>query len=307
MMGDAAMPRVSVVMAVHNEERYVDRAIRSVVRQGLADWELVIVDDASTDSTPQLLQTYTDPRIRVITLTTNSGPGAARNLGIDFAKAEWIAFLDGDDEYEPERLSVLHELGTQNSCDVVCDTQSVIVDSRVVGGMHAHASIERDSQQLTLTRFLVDCPVLTPVIRAGFLRGHGLKFPEDRMYLEDMHLWVSMLLLAPKWIRITAPLYRYHQVANSLSHNRVQLSERKANSLEALASLAMKLGSVSEAHRLRFLAKRAVAQGKTWEFIYAIRERRLGYAMCMAAGNPSIVCSTARVMGKWIVTRLWPT
>ncbi|MBV9497606.1 MAG: glycosyltransferase family 2 protein [Acidobacteria bacterium] len=101
------MPRVTVLMPAYNRERFVDEAIRSVVDQDFADFELLIVDDGSTDETPAILREWAarDARIRVVTLPSNEGIPSALNAGLAVASAPYIARLDSDDLMMPRRLA----------------------------------------------------------------------------------------------------------------------------------------------------------------------------------------------------------
>jgi glycosyltransferase involved in cell wall biosynthesis len=97
-------PKISVVLPVHNRADVLPRAIRSVLDQRLAEFELVIVDDGSTDDSVAVARSFVDPRISIIELGQNRGGNAARNAGVRVAKAPLIAFLDSDDVYLPEKL-----------------------------------------------------------------------------------------------------------------------------------------------------------------------------------------------------------
>jgi len=99
-------PDISVVLATYNRATSVRRAIASVLAQEGARFELIVVDDASTDGTRDYLATLADPRIRVVLAERNLGPSGARNLGLDAAQAEIVAFLDSDDAFRPGRLAV---------------------------------------------------------------------------------------------------------------------------------------------------------------------------------------------------------
>jgi glycosyltransferase involved in cell wall biosynthesis len=101
-----ANPDVSVVIATYNRAACLPRAIASVLAQEGVRFELIVVDDASTDGTRAYLATLGDPRIRVILSERNLGPSGARNLGLAAARAEIVAFLDSDDTYRPGRLAV---------------------------------------------------------------------------------------------------------------------------------------------------------------------------------------------------------
>ncbi|MBV9971598.1 MAG: glycosyltransferase family 2 protein [Xanthobacteraceae bacterium] len=98
-------PEISVVLATYNRCRTLPRAIASVLAQRDVAFELIVVDDASRDGTAAYLATLDDPRIRVITCASNGGPSAARNRGLAAARAEFVAFLDSDDAYRPNRLA----------------------------------------------------------------------------------------------------------------------------------------------------------------------------------------------------------
>jgi len=100
-------PKISIITPVFNCEKYIDETVLSVVNQNFLDWEMLIVDDCSTDNTLSILKGWSekDPRIRLIQNKTNKGPGPTRNQGVDNALGEYIAYLDGDDVWSPEKLS----------------------------------------------------------------------------------------------------------------------------------------------------------------------------------------------------------
>lgn len=100
------MPLVSVVLPTYNRANVLSRAVNSVLNQTFRDFELIIVDDASTDNTRQLLASYDSTQICVISLPDNVGPAGARNAGIRAASGALIAFQDSDDEWGPEKLSI---------------------------------------------------------------------------------------------------------------------------------------------------------------------------------------------------------
>ncbi|MGE0878452.1 MAG: glycosyltransferase [Acidimicrobiia bacterium] len=99
------MPRVSVLMAAYNAEQHIGEAIESVLRQTFTDWELVIVDDGSTDATAALVRTCDDPRVRLHRLAKNSGLVAALNTGLSLCRAPLVARFDADDRCLPGRLA----------------------------------------------------------------------------------------------------------------------------------------------------------------------------------------------------------
>ena len=98
-------PRVSVVVTTYNRAALLPRAVDCVLAQIYDDYELIIVDDCSTDDTPAVVRTFEDSRIRVVRHEDNMGQCAARNTGIRLARGEYIAFLDDDDEWVDQKLS----------------------------------------------------------------------------------------------------------------------------------------------------------------------------------------------------------
>jgi len=116
------MPKVSVIMPAYNAAPFLPRAIESVCAQTLTDWELIIVDDGSTDGTVEVVRDYlTDPRIRFLQNPQNMGPSHARNRALDVATGQWIALLDADDWYEPQRLEKMVALAEAFEVSIVYD------------------------------------------------------------------------------------------------------------------------------------------------------------------------------------------
>lgn len=110
----SSSPRLSVVMNVWNGERFLELAIDSVLNQTYRDFEFLIIDDASTDGSSAILGRLTDPRVRVVRLPERVPLGAARNHGVEAARGEWIAWIDQDDLWMPDKLSRQMELIDQH-------------------------------------------------------------------------------------------------------------------------------------------------------------------------------------------------
>lgn len=102
-----AAPLVTVIMPSFNAERFIVESIDSVIAQTVEDWELIVVDDASTDATTAIVAACRrrDSRIRLLPQRTNRGAAGARNLGLDHARGEWIGFIDSDDVWYPQKIA----------------------------------------------------------------------------------------------------------------------------------------------------------------------------------------------------------
>src|SRR5258708_7569819 len=98
-------PLISVIMPVYNAAPFVREAVESILAQTLGDFELIMIDDASTDGSPEILARFTDPRCRLLTNANNLGAAETKNRGIAEARGEFLAFLDADDVATPQRLA----------------------------------------------------------------------------------------------------------------------------------------------------------------------------------------------------------
>ena len=211
------MPTVSVIIPLYNKSRYVMYAMNSVFAQTFEDYELIIVDDGSTDDGPQQVLAYSDLRLRLIR-QTNAGPGAARNRGITEANGKYIAFLDADDEWLPtfleESITVLRN---HTTCVLSTSTYFLGEKRTDVSGFFQQRGIVEGEWELTK-----DIPVkhLAPCIFAlhscstvcekDVLIKYGGFYSKDKCsYGEDYYLWL-IIILNCRMYRIARPLWWYH-------------------------------------------------------------------------------------------------
>ncbi|MDJ0687662.1 MAG: glycosyltransferase family 2 protein [Xenococcaceae cyanobacterium MO_188.B32] len=120
---------VSVIIPAYNTEQYIHQAIASLLSQTLENIEIIVVDDCSTDNTVRVVRSFDDPRLRLLLNPQNLGAGGARNRALRAARGKWVAVLDSDDWYAPERLSRLVEVAEQKNADFVADDLYLIEDS----------------------------------------------------------------------------------------------------------------------------------------------------------------------------------
>jgi len=225
------MARISVVTPCYNAERFVGQTIQSVLDQTYQDFEIIVVDDGSTDGSPRIIEGFGDPRIRLI-FQANGGPAKARNTGVRAATGEFLAFLDADDLALPHRftsqLAVL-EIDPQLS---VVGSGYVWIDENGVELPWPHHSWQHAPDLNDLASWLVDCPF---VPSATMLRRQAWEdvggFDEELIGPEDWNFWMRLVVTGHRmtWQQEVVCLYR--RSASSLSENAGRMS---VNSPEAL-------------------------------------------------------------------------
>ncbi|MBR6061263.1 MAG: glycosyltransferase [Spirochaetales bacterium] len=193
------MPKVSIIIPVYNTEKYLHKCFASVYAQTLTDWEIVAVNDGSTDGSLSILNEYAakDSRIRVID-QTNSGPGGARNTGIDNATGEYIAFLDSDDYVLPNAYQMLFEMAASQGLDIIqSELRSVNGEGQLLGHSDyvSDSAIDEDAvysgRDVLLHNWFFTTDQ-TFFVRRDFLNEHNLRFIPG-IYHEDTEL-------IPKWV-----------------------------------------------------------------------------------------------------------
>jgi glycosyltransferase involved in cell wall biosynthesis len=182
-------PEISVVIATYNRRHSLPRAIESVLTQVGVTFELIVVDDASTDDTRAWLATLTDPRLRVIAAPNNLGPSGARNLGLEASRGEFVAFLDSDDAYRPGRLAV-PVAALRADPSLVCVLSSAIKFDRAVPreARIADVTLAAPAFAWALTCDLVPVESTSITVRRAAALATGgfcpeLRLTEDREFL----------------------------------------------------------------------------------------------------------------------------
>lgn len=182
-------PDVSVVLATYNRSAILPRAIASVLSQEGASFELIIVDDASTDDTRSYLTKLTDPRISVVVAQNNLGPSGARNLGIAAARADVVAFLDSDDSYRPGRLAApLAALAADPTIVCVLSSALTYTRDRPREARIPDVTLKGPAFEWALTCDLFPVETTSMTVRLAPARAVGgfcpnLRFAEDREFL----------------------------------------------------------------------------------------------------------------------------
>jgi len=214
----AEAPQVTVVVPLYNSADTLARAIGSVLDQTLHSFELLIVDDGSTDNGLEVARTLaaSDPRITVVALERNGGKARAMNHAATLARGAWIAVLDADDRYLPTRLATLVAAGEATGVDLVADNQLHIDDA--TGELVRRAFTQPgDGREVGLADFIAhsnpkgtfDFGILKPMVRADFLRRTGLAYHPDAKLAEDFYFLMEFFAAGGRGFLVHEPLYEW--------------------------------------------------------------------------------------------------
>ncbi|UCD49462.1 MAG: glycosyltransferase family 2 protein [Phycisphaerales bacterium] len=220
------MATVSVIIPLYNKGPYIRRTLESVLAQTWQDFEIVVVDDGSTDDGPAIVRAYPDPRVRLIQ-QANQGPGAARNHGIRASTAPYLAFLDADDEWLPGFLEkAAGTLKDHDDCLVFVTNYFLDKERDTYLGCHPEVPLEPGINRLPvdispeLTKACVNMFAQgAVVIHRGVVDHLGGYYEDGCTYGEDTYLWLRVLLHYPLYM-CEEPLLRIHYDASTLVRNR---------------------------------------------------------------------------------------
>lgn len=219
-------PEVSVLIPAYNVEAVLERAVNSALAQTLHEIEVLIIDDASSDRTVEVAGQLCelDERVRLIRAASNGGPGVARTLGLREAKGEWVAVLDADDQYEPQRLERLVQDAAESNLDMIADNLSLVDPGigQIVGS--AYPLLAGEIYQITPERMLrytvpagrINLGWCKPMIRTSFLRGNEIEWRAFR-HAEDFLIDMEVLLAGGKFALVGEAMYHYTQRRGSSS------------------------------------------------------------------------------------------
>ncbi|AYH06443.1 glycosyltransferase family 2 protein [Pectobacterium parmentieri] len=174
------MKTVSVVIPCYNSEATIERALRSVYEQTYSIHEIICVDDCSTDSTIMIVSSLF-PQVKIIKKNKNSGPAVSRNMGIKFSTGQYIAFLDSDDFWLPQKTEVQMKFIQDMYLDCIGSSFSVGIPKREF----LHYSVKMESIRSLLFRNKFPTPSV-------IIRNDGDYFSEDMKYSEDYDLWLRL-------------------------------------------------------------------------------------------------------------------
>lgn len=216
---------VSIIMAAYNAEKTIELAIESVLNQTYSNFELLVINDCSKDGTAKLVEDFSakDNRVRLISNEKNSGVSFTRKHGLEEANGSWIAILDSDDAWAPEKLEKQIELQNRTNADLLF-TGSAFMDSegRPID-WYLHAPAEETYRQLLKQNVLSNSSAL--VRKELYAKHYAVG---DGMH-EDFAIWLSILKDGKKAYGVDEPLLIYRIAKSSKSGNKIKAAKMNWN------------------------------------------------------------------------------
>ena len=214
--------KVSVITPMYNCEKFISETIESVLNQTYTNWEMIIIDDCSTDKSKQIVKQYIerDKRIRLIALNENSGAAVARNKGIEVSSGRFIAFLDGDDLWEPNKLEKQIQFMTEKNIGFSFTSYEVISETGIDLNKTVRVPNMIDYEGL-LGNTIIGC--LTVVI--------------DRNIIRDVEM--PLIRKGYKAYGIDIPLAKYRIVKGSISNNKFKAAMKNWHVYRKIEKLSL--------------------------------------------------------------------
>jgi teichuronic acid biosynthesis glycosyltransferase TuaG len=215
--GARGNPVVSVITPAHNSARFLPETIRSVQAQTFTEWEMIVVDDLSTDETPAIVRQFAahDARVRLLQMTSKGGAAGARNAGMDAARGRTIAFLDSDDLWLPEKLEVqLDFMRSTGAAFTFAEYRMIDEEGRILG--HPIRAPKRIDYRGLLKNTVIGC--LTVMLDREICSG--TRMPNLRRH-EDLAMWYALLKRGIVAQGIQRDVARYRIVRGSRSRDKL--------------------------------------------------------------------------------------
>lgn len=277
-------PAFSIITPTFNRAAVLLRAIRSVQAQTFADYEHLIIDDASEDDTPQLVARCRaeDPRIRYLRLERWQGANAARNAGIALARAEWLTFLDSDDEYLPHRLAELMQATQTTPCPLLLSSFRTMKRGRPRPALLPAAELTPRELEQALLTYSIPIAGSSLTVRRRTLRQAGGFDPRLRR-LQDRDVLLRLAQRTGAILRDRVDWLK-HPSADSISAPHRGYLAALAALVDAHPHLARSYRTLLGYHVARHLLSRLLA-GRLRELIQELRENHASPWLAFSLGE----------------------
>ena len=212
--------KVSIITPSWNSERYIRETIESVQNQTYSNWEMIIVDDCSSDNTVKIVDEISknDPRVRLLRQSENGGAAKARNRSLDESSGRFVAYLDADDIWKPTKLEKQVRFMKDHNCGFSCASYEVIDDEGNALNKEVHMLLSVDYVGFLTNNLLQTVGIM---VDTSIVDKKYLVMPDIRRR-QDAATWLQVLKAGYKCYGIDEVLAEYRRAENSLSSNKVK-------------------------------------------------------------------------------------
>ena len=211
---------VSVVIPTYNHAHFIKQALQSVIDQTYTNWEAIVVDNHSEDSTDSIINSFADARIKILKIYNNGVIAISRNLGIKHARGKWVAFLDSDDWWYPEKLELSVKV-LKNGAQLVCHAENWIKNGTLFRTVKYGPKNKATYRQLLYGKNCISTSAVT-VNRESLIDVGGFMEAPQAIGVEDYHLWLKLAKVGIRTEFIDQPLGYYRIYAVSQSSNLIR-------------------------------------------------------------------------------------
>lgn len=220
-------PLISIIMPAYNAQQYISKTIESVISQTFTNWELIVIDDGSKDTTANIVKAFQnkDNRIKYY-YQSNKKQAAARNLGIAHSKGEWIAFLDADDLWVPTKLEVQNDYLQSIDADVfftggytIDENDSIVSDYKTISGKYLGSDMYKKLYEWN------PIPILSVIVKMNWIKKTG--FQDEWQYIvqwcEDWDYWIRLSKMGATFFGIDEKLFMYRLNPEGTSRDELKM------------------------------------------------------------------------------------
>lgn len=257
-------PEVSIIVPIFNGEKYVEKCIKNLNSQTFKDFEIVFINDGSSDSTLSLLKKYKQKNMNIIS-KKNAGVSAARNDGIKYSKGQYLAFLDVDDEYEPAFLEImLNRLKEEQADCAICNYVEVIKNKKIYKNLEINKACldSNDIQDKIINRMIFPInksensiwgTVWRIVVKKETIEKLNLTFDENTAYSEDLLFLIELFSNIKKLAIVKDYIYKYYRSQGSALNKYVENYYQKNMYIHKKLVELLKKSNLYDKYKTRYL------------------------------------------------------
>ena len=217
------MDKVSIIMPLYNSEKFILSSVESVRRQTYPKWELIMVDDASTDRSLKIAKRLAkeDVRIKVFGMPENKGVSSARNLGLSKAQGRYVAFLDSDDIWGKNKLTVQIISMRKRKSPLSCTGYAYINENGTIMPL----GWGKVDHSIGLEKYMKTTQIGASTVMIDRAQVPSFSFPNDRELCEDARLWMNFMRQGYQFTGLNKILALIRVREKSLSHNKIKMAQ----------------------------------------------------------------------------------